>query len=100
MSIETISTVMIPEDFEGSKWNSEDCIGHRSFKRACKENLKWWQRIFIKHNWGDYNSIPYHNLNPSNSIYWESYKNGVSVNMINNVEIGDIITFKRIVNKE
>jgi hypothetical protein len=82
-----VNTVMRPSDFRGVLYNGKDCVGHRAFKRALKSRPVW-ERIFVfvSTSWGAVDNC---------TSSWGSYRSGVSVNMMNEVSVGDYITFKK-----
>jgi hypothetical protein len=82
-----VNTVMRPSDFDGDVYDGKDCVGHRAFKRALKSR-PMWERLFVRvtTKW-----ISYENSGCS----WESYRSGLSVNMMKEVSVGDYITFKK-----
>lgn len=83
-----ISTVMLPSDFEGNKHNPNDCIGYRSFKRAHTESLPWYKKWFMSFNytWGAYSGN-------CNADLWFSSKDEIKVDMMEDVKVGDLVTF-------
>ena len=52
-----IETKIIPSDYKGDRLDPSDCPGHRAFKRACRENLPWYRRIFMNYHWCNYESF-------------------------------------------
>ncbi len=81
-----ITTTMIESDYFGDHTDAIKCPGYYSFKRACKENLPWYQYYLVSCAWVVFKSA---------SGKWRAFKNGEPVNMPIDTKIGDKITFKR-----
>jgi len=76
-------TELIASDFEGSIYNPFDCIGSRAFSRAVGGQTLW---------------AAYEGFNKDENgreIVHTSYRDDKPVNMMYDVKIGDIITFKQ-----
>lgn len=84
-----VSTVMIPSDFDGDRYNSSDCPGYRAFKRACKQ-LPWYTRMFMSYKW-----INISNSYESGKVWFSYYTDSASLIEMMDSEVGDKVTFIR-----
>lgn len=76
---------MISSDYKGNKHDPKDCRGYRAFKRACKQCLPWYKRMFINYQWIAYNS---------RDLNWYSInKKEENINMMSDTKSGDIVLF-------
>lgn len=80
------SIKLIPSDFEGNVFDCKDCTGARSFKRACIKHLNILQRFNMRYSWAT--TINYEG--------WASFIGSTNVDMMREVKVGDIITFKKL----
>ena len=83
--MKTIKTKMIASDYIGDAFDNYDCPGHRAFKRACRKNIPWYNRLAINYGWGTF-------FNSDSK--WESHNcHGNLINMIYSTDVGQEITF-------
>lgn len=80
-----IKTKMRASDYQGNRCDTLDCPGHRAFKRACKQNMWWFNRLLMSYEWGRRISC---------DGEWDSInRHGEPVNMMVDTHIGEEITF-------
>ena len=79
-----IKVRMIESDFKGDVFDPWDCPGSRAFKRGCKRDIPWYNRLFMSYAWSVYKSI---------SGKWRAYKNGSPIAMHTEAKVGDQIIF-------